>query len=104
MSDPDVVAKVSRGLGEAMVGINVEDAAPPGRARLVGMDEWILLGDVFDAAMERRGWDARALAASLGLALPTVEVLRDLRVSRSAARELCAALGIDVAEVARRNE
>ena len=36
--DPDVVAKVSRGLGEAMVGINVEDvpAAPPaGRARLV---------------------------------------------------------------------
>ena len=36
--DPDVIAKVSRGLGEAMVGINVEEiaaAAPPGRARLV---------------------------------------------------------------------
>ena len=36
--DPDVIAKVSRGLGEAMVGINVDDdpaAAPPGRARLV---------------------------------------------------------------------
>ena len=27
--DPDVVAKVSRGLGEAMVGINVDDAARP---------------------------------------------------------------------------
>ncbi len=27
--DPDVIAKVSRGLGEAMVGINVEDAARP---------------------------------------------------------------------------
>ena len=36
--DPDVVAKVSRGLGEAMVGINVDDdpaAAPARRARLV---------------------------------------------------------------------
>ncbi len=36
--DPDVVAKVSRGLGEAMVGINVEElpaAAPARRARLV---------------------------------------------------------------------
>ena len=36
--DPDVIAKVSRGLGEAMVGINVEDdpaAAPARRARLV---------------------------------------------------------------------
>ena len=36
--DPDVIAKVSRGLGEAMVGINVErhpGSAPPGRARLV---------------------------------------------------------------------
>ena len=36
--DPDVIAKVSRGLGEAMVGINVDEiprAAPPGRARLV---------------------------------------------------------------------
>ena len=36
--DPDVLAKVSRGLGEAMVGINVEDiaaAAPARRARLV---------------------------------------------------------------------
>ena len=36
--DPDVIAKVSRGLGEAMVGINVDDvpaAAPPRRARLV---------------------------------------------------------------------
>ncbi|HYO41334.1 MAG TPA: pyridoxal 5'-phosphate synthase lyase subunit PdxS [Nocardioidaceae bacterium] len=29
--DPDVVAKVSRGLGEAMVGINVEDLAQPHR-------------------------------------------------------------------------
>jgi len=29
--DPDVVAKVSRGLGEAMVGINVEDIAAPHR-------------------------------------------------------------------------
>ncbi len=36
--DPDVIAKVSRGLGEAMVGINVDDVprpAPAGRARLV---------------------------------------------------------------------
>ena len=36
--DPDVVAKVSRGLGEAMVGINVEElpaAAPARRSRLV---------------------------------------------------------------------
>ena len=36
--DPDVIAKVSRGLGEAMVGINVDElpaAAPPRRARLV---------------------------------------------------------------------
>jgi pyridoxal 5'-phosphate synthase pdxS subunit len=29
--DPDVLAKVSRGLGEAMVGINVEDVAAPHR-------------------------------------------------------------------------
>ena len=29
--DPDVVAKVSRGLGEAMVGINVEQIAEPHR-------------------------------------------------------------------------
>src|ERR1043165_3843902 len=29
--DPDVIAKVSRGLGEAMVGINVEDEAVPHR-------------------------------------------------------------------------
>ena len=29
--DPDVIAKVSRGLGEAMVGINVEDIAAPHR-------------------------------------------------------------------------
>src|SRR5213595_2910028 len=29
--DPDVVAKVSRGLGEAMVGINVEDVPAPHR-------------------------------------------------------------------------
>ncbi len=29
--DPDVIAKVSRGLGEAMVGINVEDMAVPHR-------------------------------------------------------------------------
>ena len=29
--DPDVVAKVSRGLGEAMVGINVEDVPQPHR-------------------------------------------------------------------------
>jgi len=29
--DPDVIAKVSRGLGEAMVGINVEDIAQPHR-------------------------------------------------------------------------
>ena len=29
--DPDVVAKVSRGLGEAMVGINVEDIPQPHR-------------------------------------------------------------------------
>jgi pyridoxal 5'-phosphate synthase pdxS subunit len=28
---PDVIAKVSRGLGEAMVGINVEDMAVPHR-------------------------------------------------------------------------
>jgi pyridoxal 5'-phosphate synthase pdxS subunit len=29
--DPDVIAKVSRGLGEAMVGINVEEIAQPHR-------------------------------------------------------------------------
>ena len=29
--DPDVLAKVSRGLGEAMVGINVEEIAEPHR-------------------------------------------------------------------------
>jgi pyridoxal 5'-phosphate synthase pdxS subunit len=29
--DPDVLAKVSRGLGEAMVGINVEGIAAPER-------------------------------------------------------------------------
>jgi pyridoxal 5'-phosphate synthase pdxS subunit len=29
--DPDVLAKVSRGLGEAMVGINVEEVAAPHR-------------------------------------------------------------------------
>ena len=29
--DPDVVAKVSRGLGEAMVGINVDDIPQPHR-------------------------------------------------------------------------
>ena len=29
--DPHVIAKVSRGLGEAMVGINVEELAPPQR-------------------------------------------------------------------------
>ena len=29
--DPDVIAKVSRGLGEAMVGINVDDAPAPHR-------------------------------------------------------------------------
>jgi pyridoxal 5'-phosphate synthase pdxS subunit len=29
--DPDVIAKVSRGLGEAMVGINVDDVAEPHR-------------------------------------------------------------------------
>ncbi len=29
--DPDVLAKVSRGLGEAMVGINVEEIAAPHR-------------------------------------------------------------------------
>jgi hypothetical protein len=28
---PDVIAKVSRGLGEAMVGINVEDVPEPHR-------------------------------------------------------------------------
>src|SRR5699024_5874870 len=28
-TDPDVIAKVSRGLGEAMVGINVEEAPQP---------------------------------------------------------------------------
>ena len=28
---PDVIAKVSRGLGEAMVGINVEEIPPPHR-------------------------------------------------------------------------
>ena len=36
--DPDVVTKVSRGLGEAMVGIDVEElaaASPAVRARLV---------------------------------------------------------------------
>ena len=36
--DPDVIAKVSRGLGEAMVGINVEESPQPhrlARARLV---------------------------------------------------------------------
>ncbi len=27
--DPDVIAKVSRGLGEAMVGINVDDIPQP---------------------------------------------------------------------------
>ena len=29
--DPDVIAKVSRGLGEAMVGINVDDIPQPHR-------------------------------------------------------------------------
>ena len=29
--DPDVLAKVSRGLGEAMVGINVDDIPQPHR-------------------------------------------------------------------------
>ena len=29
--DPDVIAKVSRGLGEAMVGINVEEIPQPHR-------------------------------------------------------------------------
>ena len=29
--DPDVLAKVSRGLGEAMVGINVDDIPAPHR-------------------------------------------------------------------------
>ncbi len=29
--DPDVLAKVSQGLGETMVGINVEDIAQPHR-------------------------------------------------------------------------
>jgi pyridoxal 5'-phosphate synthase pdxS subunit len=29
--DPDVIAKVSRDLGEAMVGINVEDVPQPHR-------------------------------------------------------------------------
>lgn len=29
--DPDVIAEVSRGLGEAMVGINVEDVPAPHR-------------------------------------------------------------------------
>lgn len=29
--DPDTIAKVSRGLGEAMVGINVEDVPEPHR-------------------------------------------------------------------------
>ena len=29
--DPDVIAKVSRGLGEAMVGINVDDVPVPHR-------------------------------------------------------------------------
>ena len=29
--DPDVVAKVSRGLGEAMVGINVDEIPQPHR-------------------------------------------------------------------------
>jgi pyridoxal 5'-phosphate synthase pdxS subunit len=30
-NDPDVVAKVSRGLGEAMVGINLDTLAPADR-------------------------------------------------------------------------
>ena len=34
--DPDVIAKVSRGLGEAMVGINVEELAEPQRLSLRG--------------------------------------------------------------------
>lgn len=36
-NDPEKVAEASRGLGEAMVGINVADipAPPPGGARLV---------------------------------------------------------------------
>jgi pyridoxal 5'-phosphate synthase pdxS subunit len=34
--DPDVIAKVSRGLGEAMVGINVADLADPQRLSLRG--------------------------------------------------------------------
>jgi imidazole glycerol phosphate synthase subunit HisF len=37
-NDADMIAKVSRGLGEAMVGINVDElpqSAPTGRARLV---------------------------------------------------------------------
>jgi pyridoxal 5'-phosphate synthase pdxS subunit len=29
--DPDVIAKVSRGLGEAMVGINVDEIPQPHR-------------------------------------------------------------------------
>ena len=31
IDDPDVIAKVSRGLGEAMVGINVEEIPAPHR-------------------------------------------------------------------------
>jgi pyridoxal 5'-phosphate synthase pdxS subunit len=35
-NDPEIIAKVSRGLGEAMVGINLEDIAPGERLALRG--------------------------------------------------------------------
>ena len=53
--DPDVLAKVSRGLGEAMVGINVEDIAPPHR-------------------LAERGWYNPCMAIEEILGLEQIEV------------------------------
>ena len=60
--DPDVLAKVSRGLGEAMVGINVDDdpgAAPARRARLVATSDGPIVG-VLGAAGRRARAPVRA--------------------------------------------
>src|SRR6185295_6818196 len=53
--DPDVLAKVSRGLGEAMVGINVEDIAAPHR-------------------LAERGWETSQMAIEEILDLEQLEV------------------------------
>src|SRR6201999_3107442 len=57
--DPDVLARVSRGLGEAMVGINVEEIATPHR-------------------LAERGWQERSVAIeeNLDLQQPEVNIYR----------------------------